>query len=210
VACDLNARPTTSHVCACADNFIAADVGGEARETCKNWMYKTACIRELLPRLYVEMALLECYRYIYDADFSTILLRLAHGIRGIGNPVVATYARLYLARMAAKLVRDDNRQRESMMVCVSDFLMTYTDIVSPAREAALDAQGISIPVYLHLFQPALAWQFHQLAWGANKDVFQAVMQLYRDGCGNSMVLQLILDAFDPYYFSTHTPAIVSG
>ena len=88
---------------AAADNFIAADVGGEARETCKNWMYKTACIRELLPRLYVEMALLECYRFIYDADFAAILLRLAQSIRGIGNPIVAAYARLYLARMAAKV-----------------------------------------------------------------------------------------------------------
>jgi len=85
------------------DAFIAADVGGEARETTRNWMYKTACIRELLPRLYVEMALLEAYRYIYDADFAAILLRLVHSIRGVGNPLVAAYARLYLARMAAKV-----------------------------------------------------------------------------------------------------------
>jgi len=150
----------------CAEDFIAADVGGEARETCRNWMFKTACIRELLPRVYVEMALLECYRFIYDADFASILMRLAHSIRGIGNPVVATYARLYLARMAAKvrfllgmgmgggegeeqcwppsdrfrcvwlcaqLVRDDNRQRESMMVCMSDFMHSFADIVSPSR-----------------------------------------------------------------------------
>jgi len=148
------------------DDFIAADVGGEARETCRNWMYKTSCIRELLPRIYVEMALLECYRFIYDADFATILRRLAYSIRGIGNPLVATYARLYLARMASKvrpppprhrrdpctrarvlyrarvrvcaccaaqLVRDDNRQRESMALCISDFFHTFRDIVSPAR-----------------------------------------------------------------------------
>lgn len=85
------------------EDFIAADVSGEARETCRNWLYKTSCIRELLPRVYVEMALLECYRFIYDADFATILRRLAVSIRGIGNPLVATYARLYLARMAAKV-----------------------------------------------------------------------------------------------------------
>ena len=38
------------------DGFTARDVGGETRETCRNWMYKTSCIRELLPRLYVAFA----------------------------------------------------------------------------------------------------------------------------------------------------------
>jgi hypothetical protein len=86
-----------------AEDFRATDVGGEARETARNWMYKTSCIRELLPRIYVEIALLECYRFIYDADFAKILMRLSHSIRGIGNPLVAVFARWYLARMAARV-----------------------------------------------------------------------------------------------------------
>ena len=55
--------------------FSSADIPQPAKETCRNWFYKTACIRELVPRLYVEMALMKCYNFLENGVIRRVVTR---------------------------------------------------------------------------------------------------------------------------------------
>uniref|UniRef100_A0A8B9IU02 VPS35 endosomal protein-sorting factor-like n=1 Tax=Amazona collaria TaxID=241587 RepID=A0A8B9IU02_9PSIT len=81
------------------DNFSPESANDTAKETCLNWFFKIASIRELIPRFYVEAAILKCNKFLSKMGISECLPRLTSMIRGIGDPLVAVYARAYLCRV---------------------------------------------------------------------------------------------------------------
>ncbi|XP_062359252.1 VPS35 endosomal protein-sorting factor-like isoform X4 [Cinclus cinclus] len=81
------------------DNFSPESVNDTAKETCLNWFFKIASIRELIPRFYVEAAILKCNKFLSKTGILECLPRLTSMIRGIGDPLVAVYARAYLCRV---------------------------------------------------------------------------------------------------------------
>jgi len=79
------------------EGFAPSEVLEEGVETTKNWFYKVASIRELVPRFYVELAILKCYRLLLPpAQIVANVRRLILTVRGMGEPLCATYARSYL------------------------------------------------------------------------------------------------------------------
>ncbi|OWZ13452.1 hypothetical protein PHMEG_00013218 [Phytophthora megakarya] len=107
------------------ENFMSSDINVQATETCRNWFYKTACIRELLPRIYIEIALLGCYRFLCDGEYPQIVARLSNMIKGIGEPMVALYVRLYLALTSSELLGTTSPAEQTTVVSSSLFDYFY-------------------------------------------------------------------------------------
>uniref|UniRef100_A0A8C3HBI9 VPS35 endosomal protein-sorting factor-like n=1 Tax=Chrysemys picta bellii TaxID=8478 RepID=A0A8C3HBI9_CHRPI len=107
------------------DNFTPESVNDTAKETCLNWFFKIASIRELIPRFYVEAAILKCNKFLSKTGISECLPRLTAMIRGIGDPLVAVYARAYLCRVGMEVAP---HLKESLNKNFFDFLLTFKQV----------------------------------------------------------------------------------
>ncbi|KAF5781491.1 putative vacuolar protein sorting-associated protein [Helianthus annuus] len=113
-------------VCTLSDDFEANSICLEAKETCNNWFRKIASIHELLPRIYLELAIFPCWRFLRD-DVTDNLMRLVMMIRGISDPLASAYCRFFLIHCAQKLPQRDTGH---LVNCISDQKILLRQIIS--------------------------------------------------------------------------------
>ena len=187
-------------------NWTTEDINVNAKETCRNWFYKISSIRELLPRIYMEMCLLKCYRFLSTDEYPQVLSRLASMIRGVGDPLVSVFAQCYLARCGGVVCRDESGYATTM---VYDYLYGFKEYESEKFAGSLNRMGVSLEEFLHLQSPAVEWIFKCVGRKAPKSVFTTTLKHYRDYSSNSMVLKHIIDCFDPKHYAPNAAAMVS-
>ncbi|XP_030068287.1 VPS35 endosomal protein-sorting factor-like [Microcaecilia unicolor] len=174
------------------DNFNPDDASDTAKETCLNWFFKIASIRELIPRFYVEAAILKCNKFLSKTGISECLPRLTSMIRGIGDPLVAVYARTYLCRVGIEVAP---HLKENLNKNFFDFLLTFKQIHGDMVQNQLVAQKVEIPLYLTLYSPAIDWILQCIAYRAPEVLLTEMMERCRKLGNNALLLNSVMSAF---------------
>ena len=142
-----------------------------AKETCRNWFLKVASIRELVPRFYIELAILKSYDiflkspmrmvdFLDEQFFWQSLRRLTKAACGFGDPVVALHSRAYLCKVAEKLIGWGGELREEVLFeLISMNLKSSATVVcrlnTPAIQKIVRAQSVDLVAYFDLISSPL-------------------------------------------------------
>ncbi|OCT61509.1 VPS35 endosomal protein-sorting factor-like [Xenopus laevis] len=182
-------------------NFSPETVNDTAKETCLNWFFKIASIRELVPRFYVEAAILKCNTFLSKTGISESLPRLTSMIRGIGDPLVAVYARAYLCRVGMEVAPN---AKESLNRNFFDFLLTFKLIHSDTVQNQLAVQAVEIPIYLTLYSPAIDWMLRCIAYRAPETLLTEMMERCKKQGNNALLLNSVMSAFRADFIATRS------
>uniref|UniRef100_A0A670K056 VPS35 endosomal protein-sorting factor-like n=1 Tax=Podarcis muralis TaxID=64176 RepID=A0A670K056_PODMU len=174
------------------DNFTPESVVDTAKETCLNWFFKIASIRELIPRFYVEAAILKCNKFLSKTGISECLPRLTSMIRGIGDPLVAVYARAYLCRVGMEVAP---HLKENLNKNFFDFLLTFKQIHGDTVQNQLVVQCVEIPSYLTLYSPAIDWILQCISYRAAEVLLTEMMERCKKLGNNALLLNSVMSAF---------------
>ncbi|AWP17343.1 putative UPF0505 protein C16orf62 -like isoform 2 [Scophthalmus maximus] len=178
------------------DSFTVDDVNDTAKETCLNWFFKIASIRELLPRLYVEAAILKCNRFLNKSGIQETLPRLTAMIKGIGDPLVAAYTRAYLCRVGVEVAP---HLKDSLNQNFFDLLGTFRQIGGESVRKQLALQRVEAPEYLTLYSPAISWILQCIAYRAPEPLLTEMMERCKKLGNNALLLNSVMRAFRPEF-----------
>ena len=131
---------------------------------------------------------------IFSSHYRSALVRLMKMCRGIGDPLLAAYARCYICRVSSLssgrkrealnaifffqvTIDIDFNYREPIEVAFADLCLSFHQTDLAAVKAGYTAQKLTTSVYLSLYSPALDWIVQCLLYKlADKKIGQIIQQ----------------------------------
>ena len=88
---------------------------------------------------------MKCYSFLTNKEYTQALIRLTKMVRGIGDPLVAGYARAYLCRVGMSIAPES---RMHLLPNFTDYLSTYSQVFITQSSSLLS-------LYIILYSPFL-------------------------------------------------------
>lgn len=177
---------------ALGDSFEEGQILEATKDTTMNWFMKTSCIRELLPRIYIEIALFKCYRFLHDVDMKQTFARIAKQIRGIAHPVISTYLYMFLSRIGLEVMPNE---KEYLFIVTHDMLEMIKYLPNNKMGAYL---------------PAIQWVYFALGKNAPEGLFEKSVELLISiAADQTIVFKSIIDAFPSHQISKQVTSLIT-
>ncbi|KAK8527202.1 hypothetical protein V6N12_054425 [Hibiscus sabdariffa] len=135
----------------------ANDVHTDAKETCYNWFCKVGTIRELLPRIYLELAIFPCWRFLIEQPAESLQRRVMM-TRGF---LLICWHDLFDAVVAGA---------GYLITCVNDIKLIFTRI-SSTKETAQGGFADSTRSLVSLMEPFVEFIMKSILNDASPEFF---------------------------------------
>ncbi|XP_022139513.1 UPF0505 protein C16orf62 homolog isoform X2 [Momordica charantia] len=165
--------------CSLPENFKLKDICESAKETCHNWFCKIGAIQELLPRIYLELALLPCWRFLCDQPV-VVIQRLVMMARGLADPLASAYCRLYMTHCALKLPSCDVGL---LVSCINDTNAQLKHFI-PAKETKTGNSTDNKVLLVGLMEPAIEYTVKCIFKDVSQRQLDETLQVF--GLGRNM------------------------
>ncbi|EGR27329.1 hypothetical protein IMG5_197970 [Ichthyophthirius multifiliis] len=173
-------------------NLTFFDISGSnipesCQEICKNWLRKVSSIRELVPRIYIEAALLPINYFIDSSNIQQQLLKLSYQSRSIGDYINSINYNIFILRIGAELLPKEK----------SHILQQLEDFFYYMHQPQFNSTGLIGEEYMKLFEPFLLTAFRFYSENCSDAEFADLFGLFTKSNQHSAVLIQIIQSFSP-------------
>lgn len=162
----------------------------KAKDICSNWIYKCSCIRELLPRIYIDIIFLKIMKFMKtEKEIEEAIINIARKIAGISHPLISFYISIYFCYVVMSLYP----KSKTFIIFLLDLLSKYkinNDLITK-----FSYENITPDEFIKFIEPTIEWLLYSLSLNASNAVANQIIEII-ENTNNSLIVK---------YFIIHFP-----
>lgn len=167
-----------------------------ARDVCMNWIMKTCCIRELLPRIYIDISFLGMFKFIMtDEEIEQKILNISQMIRGISHPLIAFYASMYLTKIVLTIYPKTKQFLFILLQNLSKFE------IDEKLMKKLGYEGMTVEELKKVIDPCVEWITYCVSRNMTPKDFKILIKIYDASKNYSLFKSIIIHSLPRFLFN---------